>query len=476
MQSSNDLEVYHFQGNDGEEIPEGVRKLIVGPGFQALFNEFCEHYWNIREVIIREGLIKIGPKTFRYWSDLRKIVICSTVKFIGNSAFHSCQKLQSVQFESHGSSSHGLKTIYGRAFYSCAELQRIQIPSSVTDIGRGCFYECVALIEANLSTTSIAEISESAFRSCHNLQTVSLPNTLVRICSFAFAHCSDLVTVTIPLDSQPIQIEYAAFSNCKSLANIWLPENSFMAEEYWQGPFYRATLLQERFSERGEAGIFAGLVRRFDDYPVHKMCYDHSAFTVHELRQCIEDQIQVESCIDSFGMTPLHILFSAIGPSKDLLQVLGEALPYHILDLKDANGKRPLDYLLANWTDTAASLLRMTIQIWMIDPMTRWGATLWVEDMTSRVEEILAEGDKERRTTLWETAYRAFEDYQELEVTSILEMALWKMKLKCGRSDDGSKRQAMDRGECQCLCGSDIVIPNVAMFLGIPRDDSSTRD
>jgi len=355
----------------------------------------------------------------------------------------------------------------------------------VTEIGICAFFNCRALVEANLSTASIVEIPFRTFFGCHNLQTVSLPNTLERIESSAFAKCYEMVTVAIPLDSQPIKVSANyVFSGCKSLANLVIPKDSVLdpPETRYYRTFEEAALLQERLggghlSEgRKSLSIVAGLVARFDGFPVHRLCYGHSSITAQELRQSIEDQVQVESYVDKFGMTPPHILLSTIGPRQEFLEVLLDALPFHILELEDANGRRPLDYLLANWTDTVASLFRMTIQIWMIDPMTRWGATLWVEDMTSRVEEILAEGDKERRTTLWETAYRAFEDYQELEVTSILEMALWKMKLKCGRSDDGSKRQAMDRGECQCLCGSDIVIPNVAMFLGIPRDDSSTRD
>ena len=63
--------------------------------------------------------------------------------------------------------------------------------------------------------------------------------------------------------------------------------------------------------------------------------------------------------VDDFGMTPFHVLFSTIGPSQDLLEVLLVTYPYHtgILDCKDANGKQPMDYLVSNWTETTASLL-----------------------------------------------------------------------------------------------------------------------
>ena len=79
---------------------------------------------------------------------------------------------------------------------------------------------------------------------------------------------------------------------------------------------------------------------------------------------------------------------------------------YHILDLKDANGKRPLDYLISNWTETIPPLLQTTLQIWLVDRLARWGAT---EAMASKVQVILDEDDKEERATLCTRAYSVFE-------------------------------------------------------------------
>eukprot|EP00526_Cylindrotheca_closterium_P027544 CAMPEP_0113632978 /NCGR_PEP_ID=MMETSP0017_2-20120614/17150_1 /TAXON_ID=2856 /ORGANISM="Cylindrotheca closterium" /LENGTH=42 /DNA_ID=CAMNT_0000543573 /DNA_START=42 /DNA_END=166 /DNA_ORIENTATION=+ /assembly_acc=CAM_ASM_000147 len=39
--------------------------------------------------------------------------------------------------------------------------------------------------------------------------------------------------------------------------------------------------------------------------------------------------------------------------------------------------------------------------------------------------------------------------YENVEATSILEMTLWKGELKRGWSNGGTKRQALDRGECR---------------------------
>ena len=85
------------------------------------------------------------------------------------------------------------------------------------------------------------------------------------------------------------------------------------------------------------------------------------------------------------------------------------------------------------------------------------------------VQAILAEDDKERRSTLCNGAYSAFAHYNGMEAISILEMVLWKGELKRGWSNDGAQRQTVDQGELRCVCGSGVVIQHAVQFLGIPR-------
>ncbi|CAJ1943493.1 unnamed protein product [Cylindrotheca closterium] len=110
----------------------------------------------------------------------------------------------------------------------------------------------------------------------------------------------------------------------------------------------------------------------------------HSSTSAAELRHCIEDQEEVEaSLVDNFGMTPFHILFSSVGTSQgELLDVLLDKYYcscHTILNLEDANGKRPLDYLVANWTEATKYLYEQTLQRWMVDLMGCLGALFWME-------------------------------------------------------------------------------------------------
>ncbi|CAJ1954705.1 unnamed protein product [Cylindrotheca closterium] len=452
---------YLFQGNEGERAPKSVKRLIVNPGIQVLPNELCYNCERLREVTMPQGLIKIGSRAFGLCFSLLAIDICSTVESIGQSSFWKCQLLAKIDFEQPSSSPHQLRSIGRHAFRYCLSLQRIKVPSSVNLIGMCSFKSCDGLVEAILSSTSIKEIPSWGFAHCRSLQSLSLPSSLERICDSACIDCTCLVTVMVPLGAQPIEIEAGAFYRCRCLANLVLSQGSNASENSFDG----CALLRDRFGKRTDA-IVAAMINRFDDFPVHKLCYDHYSTTAHELRRCwTENKEEIDaSMVDEFGMTPFHVLFSTTEPSGELFEVLLDKFPYHVLSWKDANGKVAMDYLVSNWTDTSTSLLDMTLQKWIFCRLERWCAKCWRNVMIPLVNTLLAEEDKGRRMTVFIEICSILKKYENVEATSILEMTLWKRHLKRGRSNDGTKRQALDREECRCVCGSDVVIPNVIQF------------
>ncbi|CAJ1948583.1 unnamed protein product [Cylindrotheca closterium] len=465
---------YRYQGNEGETVPKTVQKLTFSSGIQVLPDELCYECRDLQEVTLPERLVKISDGVFYRCTSLWEIKIQCTVESIGDVSFMFCKALKKVEFEESSSSTspHRLEIIGNAAFASCS-LQRIKIPSSVNTLGKSAFDACNVLIEADLSTTSITEIPRKIFSRCRSLQTVRLPNSLERLCDYSFFSCIGLVTVIVPIDSKPIKIGEKVFGSCRALANIVLPKGSTADEDVFVG----CTLLHGRFGGESD-GIVDGLVHRFDTFPVHRICYDNSSVTTQELGECIQRTKDNNKApfVDEFGMTPFHVLFSTISPREDLLEGLLEKYVDHdtgILDSKDANGKQPLDYLVTNWTETSAPLLETTLQRWAIDPLVHWGTTTWMEDIQRKVQAILlAEDDNELREALYDGACSDFAHYRFMEITSIFEMALWKGRLKGICSNDGAKRQALEREECRCVCGSHIVIPNVVQFLEIPRATS----
>ena len=88
------------------------------------------------------------------------------------------------------------------------------------------------------------------------------------------------------------------------------------------------------------------------------------------------------------------------------------------------------------------------------------------------------DGEEWRTETLRMLAYYKSESQRLKESTSLLELAMWKMKLDAGMDQDeamggGNKKMKMDtldfRLQCRISCGADNVVANVWPFL-LPPD------
>ena len=150
------------------------------------------------------------------WND-----IYYTVTAIGENAFSSHEKLQSIQFPST------LTTIGEGAFSYCEKLKSVSFPTycELSSVGRHAFWGCKSLTSFSFPMRlggPIINIGAYAFLLCTQLQSVQL--TYVRSIGMgAFADCSSLTSVTIP--NSVTSIGDGAFSGCRSLTSLTIPES-----------------------------------------------------------------------------------------------------------------------------------------------------------------------------------------------------------------------------------------------------------
>lgn len=150
---------------------------------------FQSSYYVIKSIVIEEGITEIGSNTFRstsaeiislpstlttledyafaYNSSLKSIQIPSNVKSIGASAFDTCGKLESVEFESNSK----LETIGDYAFNNASLVSNIEIPDSVKTIGSKAFYGWKGLKELTLPP-NVETIKGQAFANSSNLSLI----------------------------------------------------------------------------------------------------------------------------------------------------------------------------------------------------------------------------------------------------------------------------------------------------------------
>ncbi len=89
----------------------------------------------------------IGDSVFHSCSGLTSIEIPNSVTSIGDFAFYECRGLTSIEIPD------GVTSIGERAFYGCSGLTSIEIPNSLTYIGYNPFWGCRGLTRIDFGGT-----------------------------------------------------------------------------------------------------------------------------------------------------------------------------------------------------------------------------------------------------------------------------------------------------------------------------------
>ena len=194
----------------------------------------------ITSIIIPSSITKIAKAALCY-SLITAIEIPNSVNFIGESAFQGCKNLKKATIPI------SVDTMEKSAFFGCEQLEEITIPNSITSIAECCFCGCESLKKVVLPNSllyinagafyrcafetielpnSIVSIGGKtidplygAFSRCKNLKEIKLPESITNISVYAFYECSALKTVYIP--SQVSSINASAFEKCETLEDVY---------------------------------------------------------------------------------------------------------------------------------------------------------------------------------------------------------------------------------------------------------------
>ena len=192
--------------------------VISGTGDMYDFNYsgtpwFNYAYYDIKEVIIEDGITSIGVYAFSYCQKLKSVTIPDSVKTIGNYAFITCFDLESVVIPD------SVTSIGLFAFSNDRSLSSVTLPDSVTYLGNSAFSGC-SFTEINIPQ-SLTRIEEGTFSYCSNLESVIIPGSVTEIGKEAFSNCTSLESVTIPDSVNTIGA--SAFFRCTALISAAIP-------------------------------------------------------------------------------------------------------------------------------------------------------------------------------------------------------------------------------------------------------------
>ncbi|MBR4828256.1 MAG: leucine-rich repeat protein [Muribaculaceae bacterium] len=227
--------------------------------------------WNPDSVYYVPSMIGDFPVTSIYggfggFSDLKHVVIPSTVTTIGRGAFagssietiyfdgnnyyydynvepltfggnsswyvnhptsgefRGCERLKTVEFQ------RPINKISSCMFLDCPKLEHVyfnyssdynQNSMSLDTIGNSAFFNCTSLKSFEIPR-SVKVIGDGAFAYCTNLETIDEANGITSIGRYAFAECHQLQGITL---NPALQfMSEGAFLNCYSLTSISLPD------------------------------------------------------------------------------------------------------------------------------------------------------------------------------------------------------------------------------------------------------------
>lgn len=150
-----------------------------------------------------------------------------------------------------------------------------------------------------------------------------------------------------------------------------------------------------------------------------------------------------------------------------MLKILLDRYPFAFIFLQNRFGKTMMDYLMKQRPWKVIQLIKMTLKtvlpVGMCDDCS---LAQWRRDLLDRIESTLWEGDNHTRWMCYQAIMKHFAHFIKMESSSILELALWKMKIGELHSDAGM----VDRTNCRWNCGSDVVMGNV---MGYSWNDQS---
>eukprot|EP00980_Cylindrotheca_fusiformis_P025915 scaffold14886_cov108-Cylindrotheca_fusiformis.AAC.3 len=480
----------HCSGLFSVELPNGLQEIK-----EWLFMS-C---YRLEEVKLPLSVRVIHNQAFTGCYSLASINLPFGLQWIGRMCFQDCLNLRCLEIPDT------VSTIGSMAFMNCISLENIRLPATLDTIAHSLFEECIALEYIKIPET-VREIQRWSFSACYSMSHLRIPSSVTKIERYAFNRCTNMFSLELPegletaqpfsddgddhdddseyefepiydedADGPPIRgaffdredgFDYCGIFCCSSLVNVVMPLHQpcggFQGNLNEEHKFVKSLKLGK--DVEGYDGLVRKLKHRFDNCPLHRLCYYQSyqplAKTMQELRNLLDDDPSAGiTQLDAFGMTPLHVAALVQSPSLSIIVALTNGENHHMFHVRDFLGSTPMDYLCRNVSPDAFDVIRALVQ-------NRLGCSRWLDceeaRLLRRLNEALATKDRwSRYVQLGRILFR-IASCEQREVCFLVELFLWKIKL----DDECSSEIAKDRQNCRILCGASIVISNVLSFLG----------
>ena len=322
-------------------VPREVQNVIVHQAVTDIYDSTFQHCYSLQTVKVQSH-----TKTQRqgHAQSLKaSIKTASSLRRIHRLAFGNCTSLQSIQLPTNASN---FTEIGQGAFRFCSSLTTIQIPSSVTSIGEGAFAGCTSLLNVTFHITSSSSSSGSNDETSRITSSSSSSSSILKIGQATFHGCSSLISIALPKRTQVItttnsrssrmnqansnnnrNIQYPPFDKCSLL--LLLQQQSMFRLLSQSNEIKREKMNRKKTQNQTHTNIMNWLHTRYDDLPIHKICYD-ADITTHKLQFAINHhhhqyhypRKKQEQQLDALKMTSLHVLVCNPNVKSSMVKLL----------------------------------------------------------------------------------------------------------------------------------------------------------
>lgn len=216
---------------DGVLTISGKGEMDDYSPMESLYPEWYDNREEITEILIEDGITRIGDCAFYELGSVTTVTIPASVTSIGLCAFESCNSLSAVTGgegvtevgasafrDTPYTASDGLAILNGWLVgYSGTDSEIITIPDGVKIIGNKVFEENTSF-RAVVIPEGVTHIGDFAFEDCRWLASVTMPSSVKSIGEWAFSYCISLEAIAIP--DSVTKIGGSAFIRCESLSEV----------------------------------------------------------------------------------------------------------------------------------------------------------------------------------------------------------------------------------------------------------------
>lgn len=431
------------------ELPTGLKSI----GMEALSRTALKHFR------FPPTVETIGPGALSNCRELESVILPPKLDIVPKEAFKNCKKLKDVSIPKSVSS------VGDSAFADCG-LTHLDLSQCIlTSVGRFAVARCAQLKSVLLPMTGLKRIEARTFDTCSSITHLWIPPTVEYIDNGAFADCISLLSIEVPERLKQVRFvgrcpSMGELCGYKSLVNLCLPpSNTTEAFE----DYYFMDDMKLGVAVDGYRDLLRKLKVRFSSSPLHRACYFQSYHALQDNMERIQNIMKADpaACdqVDFVGMSPFHILALSQWPCLELFQELLSVPTVDIMRCRDFFGCTPLDYLCKNHS-TRAVCVTKSLLLSISEPRISFlGLDRWRDEVKSGLETVQMANSSSIGAEV-ASFFQKLAEYEWMEVLSLLEMAVWNMKLEDEKITCKDSRES-----CRVNCGSGIVLTNVLPFL-----------